>query len=98
MESVTQCNCEFCRKQRADYAAKKAQGTILGSGSTPMSNRTARLQYDAVNLSDQLQRTTRAADILRRHPEFEEFIELLGLIRVEIRQTPLQSEKALVLE
>ncbi len=57
-----------------------------------------RLYSDIISLNDQVCRSARAHDILKRHPEFEELIELLGLIRVSIRTAPLQSFRAAVIE
>jgi hypothetical protein len=39
-----------------------------------------RLRRDACGLGEQAARQRRAVEILERHPEFEEFIELLKLI------------------
>lgn len=57
----------------------------------------SRLRSDIENLEGQIQRSWRAVQILSAHPEFELLIELLGLIRVDIRQRPIQAERALVL-
>lgn len=57
-----------------------------------------RLYADEQNLSSQLDRTFRARMILERHPEFEELIELLGLVRVPMRVKPVQADRALVIE
>lgn len=57
-----------------------------------------RLNSDIENLGEQIERSLRARNILERHPEFSEFIELLGLIRVPLRVTPVQSGRALVTE
>lgn len=75
-----------------DVVGKQAQATYHRSQLVD------RLLGDAKNLGDQQQRTQRALTILTRHPEFEELIELLGLIRVDIRMAPIFAEKALVLE
>lgn len=68
------------------------------SQTEPLSPLHARLRSDIENLESQSQRSFRALQILSAHPEFEEFIELLGLIRVDIRVRPIQAERALVIE
>jgi hypothetical protein len=73
------------------------QGVASG-GTQAFSPLRNRLDGDVQNLASQLDRSVRAKIILERHPEFEEFIELLGLIRVDLRFRPLQSARALVTE
>lgn len=76
----------YQRQHEKEYAQRAAQPIM------------DRLTNDIVNLGEQLERSHRARNILERHPEFAEFIELLGLIRVPLRVTPVQSGRALVTE
>lgn len=76
----------------------KADHCPCAESTAPVSPLRERLHSDIANLSSQLVRSHRATQILAAHPEFEQFIELLGLIRVPIRSTPISSERALVIE
>lgn len=81
--------------------AAKADQAVAGKAyaeTAPFSPLRARLQSDMENLAGQHQRSFRANQILEAHPEFEELIELLGLIRVDIRFRPVQAQRALVTE
>ena len=86
--------------ENAGAAAEKqvAADKNPDASNLPYSPLRSRLHNDIENLSTQNYRSQRALDILAAHPEFEEFIELLGLIRVPIRFLPLQAERALVME
>lgn len=89
---------EYC--QQADRREAETKGQTVAGKTTepPLSPLHARLRSDIENLEGQQQRSFRALQILSAHPEFEEFIELLGLIRVDIRFRPIHSDRALVIE
>ena len=54
------------------------------------------LRHEASALGEQKARTDRALEILGRHPEFEELLELIGLIGTPIRIPAQYAVKPLV--
>lgn len=85
--STTDAGNGAAEKQRQSYAdvveslGSKAQA---GCGAVPLSPLRARLQNDVAELGPLIDRTFRAEQILRQHPEFEVFLELLELLGVAI--------------
>jgi hypothetical protein len=72
------------RDLHPDVAEKLQAKSSVGCTATRFSPLQAWLQADLDKISPLYRNTLRAQDILRRHPDFEELIELLTLLGVNI--------------